>query len=516
MRRALRPLALGFTLVAAFGCEDETILEVQPSLQVTPEMLDFGTAELGQDAYRTAELKSFSTVDSAIEAVRIEDDCDGCFLSTNTPDLVLSNRDYALELKFRAKAVGVATGTVTVVSDDPDRPEQKIFVIGRGVDTRKPDIEVAPESVDFGFAPAGGIAISSFVIRSTGTNDLLIDRIRIEPADAPFRVTTSTPSPERPGSLEPGAQASVSLRAELPETVSGTVTASIFIETNVIEDKNVPGQPGWVEVPLRTIANLPPVAVVGEAMTVEPWSRVTLDGSASYDQDDPPDEPLSYRWRIVAAPGGSTTELERARTAQPSFWADLTGVYEIELTVIDALGLESEPQVVVVEALPTNAVRIELTWDHPDADLDLHLIRDLEAGGNFCDCNTDVHYRDCGREPAWFPQTPGANPRLDIDDRAGFGPENINIDGEGTARFIPDGAYTMAVHYFSTNEQTSTWPTTTTTATIRVFVFGLLAAELTEELTASGDLWYAGTLNWPAQMVTPLDSFFTGEICGVF
>ncbi len=500
-------------LLPALACEEDTFVEVQPALRVSPDSLDFGTAELGQDNYKTAELRSFSNVASTIVAVRVVDDCGGCFLAVNAPEQVEPNSTFDLELKFRAKRLGVATGTVTIVNDDPETPEVPILVRGNGVDTRKPDIEVAPTEVDFGFAPAGGIAISSFVIRSTGTNDLLIDRIRVQPEDAPFRITTSTPTPERPGQLEPGGQASVSLRAELPLNTTGTVTASIFIETNVIEEKNVPGRPGWVEVPLRTVANLPPLALPGEDTTVEPWSRVTLDGSMSYDQDDPPDDPLTYRWRLLAVPPGSTTELERTSTPFPSFWADLSGVYEVELVVTDALGLESEPAVVLVEALPTNAVRLELTWDHPDADLDLHLIRE---GGTFCDCTTDVHYRDCGRTPDWFPQTPGANPRLDVDDRSGFGPENINIDGHGTARFIPDGSYSIAVHYYSTNGQTSSWPTESTVATVRVFVFGLLPAELTQELTATGDLWVAGSLRWPDQVVAPDGSFINGAVCGVF
>ncbi len=511
---SLAPFGMAcLVLLTGLGCDDETFVAVQPALRVSPDSLDFGIAELGQDNYRTAELRSFSSVNSKIQQIEIVDDCGGCFLVVVAPEVVPFNRTEELELKFRAKILGVATGTVSISSDDPDTPKAVIFVRGQGVDTRKPDIEVEPKIVDFGFSPAGGISISSFVIRSTGTNNLLIDRIRIEPADAPFRVTTSTPTPERPGSLAPGAQSSVSLRVELPLNTTGTVTASIFIETNVIEEKNVPGQPGWLEVPLTTLANLPPIALPGEDTTVEPWSRVTLDGSLSYDQDDPPDDPLSFRWRLIAVPPGSTTELERTSTANPSFWADLSGIYEVQLTVTDALGLESEPAVVIIEALPTNAVRLELTWDHPDADLDLHLLRE---GGTFCDCNTDVHYRDCGRTPNWFPQTPGANPRLDLDDRSGFGPENINIDGHGPARFIPDGSYSMAVHYYSTNEQTSSWPTSATVATLRVFVFGLLAAEFTQELVETGQLWVAGTLRWPEQIVTEDGALIYGAVCGVF
>jgi len=282
----------------------------------------------------------------------------------------------------------------------------------------------------------------------------------------------------------------------------------------VLEEKNFPGRKGVVIVPIKAKANLPPIARVGADQTVEPWSRATLDGSQSFDQDDPPDDPLTYRWEIVRKPDGSTTNLERARTAAPSFWVDLAGRYEIALVVTDALGLESQMvATTVVEALPTNAVRIELIWDHPDADFDLHLMR---SGGPFCDCANDVHYRDCGRTPNWFPVTPGANPRLDVDDRGGFGPENINIDGEGAERFIPDGSYDIAVHYYASNKGVSMWPTTSSEVTVRVYLYGLLAAELKQTLVNDGDLWRAGTLNWPARTIVPSSQVLSSQTCAMF
>lgn len=505
-------LVLGALLALAAGCEDDLVVSVDPLLVVSPDHLDFGTVELGQDAREAITLRNLESVAAEISSVEVEDDCGGCFLPLSPPTRIGGYVTDELQVRFRAVRLEIATGTLTITSNDPKAPSHRVTLVGRGSDTRRPDIAVVPEQLDLGFVPAGGVAVASFVIRSTGTNDLLIDRIRIEPADAPFRVTTSTPTPERPGRLAPGAQASVALRATLPATATGTVTARVIIESNVLEEKNVPGQRGWVAVPLNAKANRPPIAVAGPDQTVEPWSRVTLDGSMSYDQDDPPDDPLTYQWTMVSRPGGSQAVLERARTPQPSFWADLTGTYELQLVVTDALGLESEPARLVVEALPTNAVRIELTWNHPDSDLDLHLIRE---GGTFCDCGSDVHYRDCGRAPNWFPATPGANPRLDIDDRSGFGPENINIDGHGPSRFIPEGAYQIAVHYYSSNSGVSSWPTQVSVATVRVFIFGLLAAELTQDLTEDGQLWLVGNLRWPERMVVPDGRIIEGAACGV-
>ena len=232
----------------------------------------------------------------------------------------------------------------------------------------------------------------------------------------------------------------------------------------------------------------------------------------SYDPDMPPDLPLSYLWTLTP-PSGSTSVLERATGAMPSFFTDITGPYEVKLVVSDALGIESAPATLVVDALPKNAVRIELTWDHPDSDLDLHLIRE---GGRFCACDSDCHYRDCGRRPTWFPGRGGENPTLDIDDFEGFGPENINIDGEGPMRTVQDGRYRIAVHYYATNARVSTWPTTVSNATVRVYIYGLLAAELTKALTDDDQVWYAGTFEWPGRVVVPDGTVEANVRCSAF
>lgn len=499
--------------LALAACEKDQVGAIDPVLVCSPDKLDFGTVELGQDAVLPVNIKNLEKVKGTIQGIELMDDCNGCFLAFDVPTEVAPYSEANVNFRFRAMRIPPATGTAVIRTDDPKAPTCTVTLNGSGSDMRKPCVSIEPASLDYGFVPAGGISVKSFVVKSCGTNDLLIDRVSIEPQGAPFRVTTSTPAPGHPGRLAPGAEASVSVRAELPATQTGTAIGEVLIETNVLEVQNVADRPGVVSVPLHALSNLPPLAIVNEPLTVEPWSRATLDGSMSHDQDVPPDDPLLYRWTMIAHPDGSTTRLERASTPQPSFWVDLTGRYEIQLVVTDALGLESEPATAIVEALPTNAIRIELTWDHPDSDLDLHLLR---QSGSFCDCATDCHYRDCGRMPNWFPAKPGSNPSLDIDDRSGFGPENINIDGNGPGRIVENGVYTIAVHYYATNDGVSTWPTNVSNATVRVYILGLLAAELTHPMMETGEVWFAGDIHWPEKTVTENGTLQTGQICGVF
>ena len=513
--RVVRRVALTFVAAASlFGCDDAEVVRIASFVVPDPANVDFGTVIITQDAVETVTLRNLEPSAARLGPIMIEDNCGGCFTTGGLAESVIAPfGEVPLQVRFRAVRIAAATATLTIDLSALGQPDVEVFMIGRGREAGcDPDVTVAPEAVNFGFVPAGGVGLSSFVVRSTGSCDLLVDRIRVVPETAPFRITTSTPTPDNPGVLASGAQVSVGLRAQLPLSATGTTTSAILIETNSPIEKNVPGSPGVIEVPLSALANRPPIADAGPDQTVEPWSRATLNGSGSTDPDGP-DDALQYRWRLVNQPGGSTTVLERTKELTPTFWADLTGLYELELVVTDVLGLESEPARVVVEAFPTNAIRIELTWDHPDSDVDLHLIR---AGGRFCECVEDVHYRDCGRTPDWFPEAQGANPRLDVDDRNGFGPENINLDGEGTSRFIPDGIYTIAVHYFASNSDVSTWPTDISVATVRVFVFGLLAAEFSRPLQNDGDLWTVGELRWPDRELVPIDSVLEGANCGIF
>lgn len=513
------------------ACGSDEFANVVPIIEVEPEHFDFGRLELTQQAALPAVLRNVGGVRGTLREVEWTDNCGGCFQLSALPEWLEGESSVDLTVRLRADQVGTVTATAALRFEELSDAIE-MTMIGWVEDGRRPDIEVVPGAVDFGFAPVGQVKLSSIVVRSVGTNDLFIDHMYIEPANAPFEFSAAVPTPDAPGQLEPGDQATVGLRARLL-TDASTAAASIFIETNVLEEKNVPGRPGVLEIPLTARANRAPVAVINAPSRTEPGLRVRLDGSDSTDPDG--DLPLSYAWRLLSAPEGASAEMERPSAVDATFWADQVGRYEVELVVTDAVGLESPPAVWVVEALPGAAVNIELTWDHPDADLDLHLMRPDGLGlegpplSSFCDCLRDCHYRDCARTPNWFPASVGANPRLDQDDRGGFGPESIRLDGHGAERSIPDGRYTIGVHYYATNEELSEWPTFRTTATVRVYLYGQLAGEFRQVLgresvnpetgevrAEAGDLWWVADLVWPMESLEPLGDVVPGLQCGKF
>lgn len=92
--------------------------------------------------------------------------------------------------------------------------------------------------------------------------------------------------------------------------------------------------------------NLAPTAAAGEDQLVVANETVFLDGSGS---TDPESDPLSYAWKIIAAPNGSDASIIDADSVTPSFISDQTGQYQIELVVSDPIG-PGAPDTVTITA----------------------------------------------------------------------------------------------------------------------------------------------------------------------
>jgi len=202
-------------------------------------------------------------------------------------------------------------------------------------------------------------------------------------------------------------------------------------------------------------------------------------------------------WDVRTAPPGHSYDLVYDDDGLGlAFFADVTGVYRYRLTVFNENGEGScETQFTATTA---DALRVELFWnpDYEDSDegtdcsdLDLYLLRDPPAvGGDYYYYRTNgvapgpnpdsCHWQNCAtcdvsyrngdalreRQCRQFLTEAGAlcpedgicpdaalnwddagmvdDPRLDLDDVEGHGPENINI------RRPQPGAYRIAVHFW--------------------------------------------------------------------
>ena len=200
-----------------------------------------------------------------------------------------------------------------------------------------------------------------------------------------------------------------------------------------------------------------PVAACPAELTVAPLQTVTLVGRSAGDR------PVrSVAWSVEGAPAGSARRPPDPTDATTTrFTPDIAGDHRLRFRVVDDNGASDEC-VTVVHAVPREGLRVELSWDPPgrscptnagaacdDSDVDLHLLRGgassiWGSGGNRSE--SDCYFANCTAGGLrWGDATTDDDPRLDIDDVTGHGPENINI-------LRPSAAYyRVGVHYYASD-----------------------------------------------------------------
>jgi PKD repeat protein len=96
-----------------------------------------------------------------------------------------------------------------------------------------------------------------------------------------------------------------------------------------------------------TSQNLPPVANAGPPQTVYEEATVQLNGTGSY---DPAGLPITYLWSFSSIPSGSNAVLTGPTTPMPTFVADKTGTYIVQLVVNNGV-FSSAPSTVTITTL---------------------------------------------------------------------------------------------------------------------------------------------------------------------
>ncbi|MGJ8560913.1 MAG: PKD domain-containing protein [Litorimonas sp.] len=134
--------------------------------------------------------------------------------------------------------------------------------------------------------------------------------------------------------------------------VSSIFTATVSVidtATNTVIEV-IPVAPRPRDIAFKPDAsNEKPTAAAGLDQAIRAGDTVSLDGSASFD-DNTGSVDLGYNWSFSNQPVGSTAILTDAMTATPSFTADLAGTYDIALIVTDEGGLDSDADNVSVSS----------------------------------------------------------------------------------------------------------------------------------------------------------------------
>ncbi len=464
---------LAFLALLAPGCSVQTgINEIYPELAITPGELDFGEVVVdGAPASQTIEVINAGRAPLSITGVSLLGGGQGFSVDTALlGEELLSNDAGTLVVYMDPPNYEVYADTLLIETNDPDFPEgYAIPLTGEGIDAPTPAICVDPLSLDFGSVDVGDVELMSFVIENCGEAPLsILDDFQT--GSGAFELASTSPVGLSLDPDEPGYTVNILYDPNSSTGDSGTyaITSDDPLQETV-EIKLIGNGGGGDDYPVALIDPCPAV--------VAPLDTVNLDGTGSTDPDG---LPLDYRFTLLDKPDGSQTELQGETTDTAKLFVDAAGDYAVQLEVENSIGVRSAPYVCRMEAIPDDAIHIELTWNTSNTDLDLHLANGADA--EFYDEPDDVSW--CNPQGNWGDGSTDLDDAfLDIDDLVGFGPENINIPEP------VDGEYYIRVHYFEDGGDGST------TATVRVYIEGFLERTF-ERVMDRNDVWDVAFIRW--------------------
>jgi len=247
--------------------------------------------------------------------------------------------------------------------------------------------------------------------------------------------------------------------------------------------------------------SVPPIVACPSPSTTRPLVAVTLTGNGS----DPDGGVIaSWRWELVSAPTGASGTFSAASSRITQFTPNLVGVYTVRLTITDDEGQTASCTTTVTAT--GEGIRVEVSWNTSSTDVDTHLLR--RAGGTgWFNSPMDCYYAN--RVPSWDAAGTADDPRLDIDDVDGFGPENINLDAP-----ITGSTYRVGIHYYRGTGASSVtvriYCGDVSTTPARTYTRNLLNGAAGSD---ANDFWRVADVRWEggdACTITDLNTLTTG------
>ena len=517
MRRTGTTRWLGLVwLMAAMGCSDcdPAFTRLAPKIEVDvcateyvrDCFLDFGEVPVSYERTLDVIINNPTSIDLFITAVEYSPDTDPAFQPIQgAPEMVLAGASAALPVSFRPAVESQVSGTLNIYSDAVNMGADEPVVIqlsGSGNDLGQPDIEISPPQCAFGDVGVGATAFCDLSVANRGQLDLIIDEVGFE---AGTDLDIFQPASVLPVPVYLPSQAGVTVSIACTPGDATSFGGTLYFNSNDPDS-------GHAQVPLSCTGAAVPTAVArvksingedvtGEVQQVAPLDDVVLTGAESQ-VGTPGRSIVGYAWTLQSAPSDSTVVLTSPGLVETAFsfmssggerrGLDVAGTYVVRLVVTDSEGLDSSNDArVTLNAVPGEELHVQLTWDHSEADVDLHLIRN--NGQPYTD--DDCYYANCKGASGLDWGGGDVNPHLDVDDINGFGPENINIARPNA------GVYRVAVHYYSAHSTLIE-----AGINVKIFVQGGLRAEYTRMFTACNQFWDVADVEWPSAFVAPVDA----------
>jgi hypothetical protein len=366
-----------------------------------------------------------------------------------------------------------------------------------------PQLVVAPLSCEFGRVGVGVTAFCDIALQSTGDQDLQITNIRFD-SSTDTTAFGSASIFSLPTFISAHSSTTVRMFARAAALQTYTGNLQISIENHTTVDVTVPLAVTGALIPTACarVKSINGVANTQASPAVQPLDDVVLTGDCST-PSRAGGTITSYHWTMDAAdrPVESTVVLTDPNAVDTGFafnpaggsghGVDAAGLYTVHLSVTDNDGLTSTSNAyVTLSVVPTGGIHVQLTWDTPNDEVDLHLLRNH---GALCSSD-DCYAANCvATSPNWGGGS--HDPHSSGTDTTGFGPEDSGVLGP-----IDGDTYTVSVNALHLASSSN--------VTLKVFLFGALRFQETRTLDQTGVEWTVADVQWSnTPALVPVDTF---------
>ena len=179
-------------LTALVGCVERNTVGsdghgIHPALaaaiEVTATGLDFETLAEGEWSTKTLKIRSVGAGVLHLEDLTIEGASSFTIVDDDTEYAVAPGDETTVEVHFGPQVDGELLGVLHIVSNDHDRPDVAVALMGAG---RAPRIQINPTNWDFGEVEAGCTRELYLAIRNIGSEDLILDEVAISSTSDEF------------------------------------------------------------------------------------------------------------------------------------------------------------------------------------------------------------------------------------------------------------------------------------------------------------------------------------------
>ncbi|MGH1364182.1 MAG: choice-of-anchor D domain-containing protein [Calditrichia bacterium] len=159
-------------------------IEPIPDIIISPDSLNFAGIAVGDSVDKILTLSNVGSGTLTISSTSIAEPDSSHFriAAGNAPHVLQPGFSTTMTLRFSPTSIGEKSVQLLIENDDPDEVLLEVPLVGVGLPS--PQIEVSPDTLNFGELAVGGSAAKQVIVYNVGTTDLTVQQITIVGTDS--------------------------------------------------------------------------------------------------------------------------------------------------------------------------------------------------------------------------------------------------------------------------------------------------------------------------------------------